>query len=82
MQRLGPARPVHQFAAAVGTAIIERVGAFGAEGALERTEERPRCLGGQVRAATLAIGAHLKHCGDHKMPRIVPSHSKFRTRTI
>ena len=63
MQRLGPAWAVHQFAAAIGAAIIEQVRAFGAEGALERTDERAGRFGGQVRAAALAIGAHLKHRG-------------------
>ncbi len=62
-RRAGAGRPVHQLAAAIGAAIVERVGAFGAEGAFERTDERPRRGGGQVDAAAFAIGAHVEHGG-------------------
>ena len=40
----------HQLAAAVRTAIVERVRAVGAESALERTDKRARRIGGQIDA--------------------------------
>src|SRR5688572_5613802 len=61
MQGFGPGRAVHQLAAAVGAAVIERFGAIGAKSALEAADERAGRLGRQVRPATLAIGAHLEH---------------------
>jgi hypothetical protein len=58
---LCPSRPVEQFTAAVGAAIIERLGTFGAKGAFERTDEGAGGLSQQVHAAFFAIGAHFKH---------------------
>ena len=59
--RTHPCRSVEQFAAAIGAAVIERFGAFRAEGAFERADERARCLRRKVGAAAFAIGAHFEH---------------------
>src|SRR3569832_2541727 len=56
-----PRRPIHQFAAAIGAAVVELLGAFGAEGAFERADEGAGFVGGQVDAAAFAVGAHLEH---------------------
>lgn len=55
---------IEQLAAAIGAALIERVGAIGAEGVLQRTDKRAALVGGQVDAAAFAIGAHLEHGGE------------------
>ena len=56
-----PRRPVRQLTAAIGAAIIQRLGTFRAEGAFERADERSGRLGGEIAPAALAIGAHVKH---------------------
>ena len=61
MMRRCPRGPVQQFAAAVGTALVELVGALGAEGAFEAADKCAGGFGWQVGAASLAIGAHFKH---------------------
>jgi len=64
-QRLVDARgAIEQLAAAIGAALIERVGAIGAEGILQRADERAALVGGQVDAAAFAIGAHVEHRGE------------------
>ena len=57
-------RTVEQLATAIRTAFIERVGAIGAEGILQRTDERATLVGGQIDAAAFAVGAHLEHGGE------------------
>src|SRR5690242_19951915 len=57
---LRPRRAVDQLAAAVGTHVVQRFGAWRAEGAFEAADERARRLGGQVRPATFAVGAHFE----------------------
>ena len=54
-------RSVEQFAAAIGAAVIQTVGAGGAEGAFKAANERAGCFGRKVAAAAFAIGAHFKH---------------------
>lgn len=62
-QRLAdPRRPIDQLAAAIGAKLVERIGAFGAESAFERADERAGLIGGQIDAAAFAIGAHFEHC--------------------
>lgn len=61
MERFGPRRAVHQLAAAIGATVVEILGAFGAEGAFERADERAGRVGGQARTAGFAIGAHFEH---------------------
>ena len=56
-----PRWSIHQLAAAIGAAIIERLGAGGAERAFEAADERAGGFGWQIGAAALAIGAHFKH---------------------
>lgn len=53
--------PVHQFAAAIGAYVVERLGAFGAIGAFEGADESAGSLGGEVDAAFLAVGTHFEH---------------------
>ena len=53
--------PVQQFAAAIGAALVELVGALGAEGAFEAADKCTGSFGRQVGAAAFAIGAHFKH---------------------
>ena len=61
MQRLGARWAVHQLAAAVGAAVIQILGAFGAEGTFERADEGAGRFGGKADTAHLAIGAHFEH---------------------
>ena len=56
-----PRRPVRQFAAAIGAAIIQRLGTLCAESAFERADEGTGGLGREIAPAALAIGAHFKH---------------------
>jgi len=64
-QRLVDARgAIEQLAAAFGAALVERVGAIGAEGIFQRADERAALVGGQVDAAAFAIGAHVEHGGE------------------
>ena len=68
LQCLADARgAIEQLAAAIGAALIERVRAIGAEGILQRTDERATLVGGQIDAAAFAIGAHLEHGGEIAM---------------
>ena len=53
--------PVHQFATAIGAAIVERLGALRTKSAFERADERAGFIGGQVGAAAFAIRAHFEH---------------------
>jgi hypothetical protein len=62
VEGLGAGGTVHQFALAIGAAIIEVFGAFGAEGAFHRTDEGAGGFGGKLGAAVFAIGAHFQHC--------------------
>ncbi len=50
-----PRRPVHQFTAAIGAAVIQRLRAGRAEGTFEGTDERPRFVGRQRYPAALAV---------------------------
>ena len=61
MVRRCPRGPVQQLAAAIGAALVELVGALGAEGAFEAADKRAGGFGWQVGAAAFAIGAHFKH---------------------
>ncbi|AJP70856.1 hypothetical protein TS85_02020 [Sphingomonas hengshuiensis] len=54
-------RAVEQFAAAIGAAFVQCIGAVGAEGAFERADERPALIGGEIDAAAFAVGAHFQH---------------------
>ena len=64
-QRLVDARgTIEQLTAAVGAALVERVGAIGAEGIFQRADERAALVGGQIDAAAFAIGAHVEHGGE------------------
>lgn len=68
LQCLADARgAIEQLAAALGAALIERVGAIGAEGVLQRTDKRAALVGGQIDAAAFAIGAHLEHGSEIAM---------------
>lgn len=67
---LRPRRTVDQLAAAVGAYIVEGFGARRAESAFEAADEGAGRLGREVRAATLAIGAHLEHSGGDFLHRI------------
>lgn len=60
-RRAYPCRAVEQFAAAIGAMLVECVGAFSAEGALERTDGRARRIGGKIGAAAFAIEMHGEH---------------------
>src|SRR5690606_17680408 len=60
-RRAFPQRPVEQVTATIGAALVELVGAIGAESALERADEGAVDVGGQIAAATFAIGAHFEH---------------------
>ena len=53
--------PVQQLAAAIGAALVELVGALGAEGAFEAADKCSGGFGRQISAAAFAIGAHFKH---------------------
>ena len=53
--------PVQQFAAAIWAALVQLVGASGANGALKAANERTGGFGRQISAAAFAIGAHFKH---------------------
>ena len=61
MVRRCPRGPVQQLAAAIGAALVELVGALGAEGAFEAADKCTGGFGQQVRAAAFAIGSHFKH---------------------
>jgi hypothetical protein len=63
-----PGRPVEQLATAIGATLVQRVGTFGAEGALERADEGTGIIGGQIDAAAFAIGAHFQHAGTFSAP--------------
>jgi hypothetical protein len=70
MQRLGPARAVHEFAAAIGAEVVERFGAFGAEGAFEAADEGTGRFGREIPAAALAIGTHFQHFAQFLFTRL------------
>ncbi len=59
-----PRGAIEQLATTIGTALVERIGAIGAEGVLQRTDERAALVSGQINAAAFAIGAHLEHGGE------------------
>jgi hypothetical protein len=59
-----PRGTIEQLAAAIGTALVERVGAIGAEGVLQRTDKRAALVSRQINAAAFAIGAHVEHGGE------------------
>ena len=61
MVRRCPRGPVQQLAAAIGTTLVELVGASGAKGAFEAADKCTGGFGQQVRAAAFAIGSHFKH---------------------
>ena len=61
MMLLRARRPIEHFAPAIGAQIIERLGTLRAKRALERANERAGRLGGEIGAATFAIGAHFEH---------------------
>ena len=61
MVRRCPRGPVQQFAAAIGAALVELVGASGAKGAFEAADKCTGSFGRQISAAAFAIGAHFKH---------------------
>lgn len=90
-QQLADARrAVEQLATAIGAAFIERVGAIGAEGILQRADERAALISGQINAAAFAIGAHLEHveeiawrrCGGKWRPPITPAWYARRSTSV
>ena len=61
-ERLIDARgPVHQLAAAIRAAIVERLCALRAEGAFERADKSACLVGRKIGAAAFAVGAHFEH---------------------
>ncbi len=54
-------RAVHQFAAAIGAKVIERIGAFRTKRAFKRADKGAGGIGRKVTAAFFAIGAHFEH---------------------
>ena len=61
MMRHRPRGPVQQLAAAIGTTLVQLVGASGAKGAFEAADKCTGGFGRQISAAAFAIGAHFKH---------------------
>lgn len=61
MQRLRARGAIHKLTAAIGADIVKFFGAWRAEGAFEAANERARRFGGQISAATFAVGAHVEH---------------------
>lgn len=57
----GACRPVQQFATAIGTAVVQLLGTFCAEGAFEGADESTALISRKIGAAPFAIGSHLKH---------------------
>jgi hypothetical protein len=65
LQRATDARgTIEQLAAAVRATLVERLGAIGTEGVLQRTDECAALVRRQVDAAAFAIGAHFEHRGE------------------
>lgn len=90
-QQLADARrAVEQLATAIGAAFIERVGAIGAKGVLQRADERAALISGQINAAAFAIGAHFQHveeiaprrCGGKWRPPITQAWYARRSTSV